>query len=92
MKIENKFDKWWNKEHEGDERPSGDFSYDEVIDFSKYVTGDWRKFLVKGISLLLPILIYLSVSINMNFNRFFIYLGVIIIFIMDYFLLFWEEF
>ena len=53
---------------------------------------DWSTFLVKGISLLLPILIYLSVSINMNFHRFFIYIGVITIFIMDYFLLFWEEF
>lgn len=37
MKVEEAFDVYWEKEHKGDERLSGDFSYDEIIDFTKYL-------------------------------------------------------
>ena len=37
MNIEKEFDKYWEKYHKDDSRCSGDFTYNEIIDFNKYI-------------------------------------------------------
>ena len=35
--IEEIMDKWWDKKHKGDNRFSGEFSWDEIAEFGRFL-------------------------------------------------------
>ena len=48
-KMDNLIDKWWNKEHEGDMRYSGEFSYDEIKEFGIFLLRRYYHIFIIGL-------------------------------------------